>query len=67
MTTAPDPLFDGYKDAATSMNALIAAQLMLRGETRPGVWAPEEFFDVEDYFAESRKRRFTIAVEEAGS
>ena len=49
------------------MNALIAAQLMLRGETRPGVWAPEEFFDVEDYLPESRKRRFTIAVEEAGS
>ena len=46
------------------MNASIAAQLMLRGRSRPGVWAPEEFFDVEDYLAELRKRRFTIAVEE---
>jgi hypothetical protein len=64
VTAAPDPLYDGYRDAATSMNASIAAQLMLGGETRPGVWAPEEFFAVEDYFAELRKRRFTITLEE---
>ena len=65
VTSGPDPLYDGYHDAGTSMNASIAAQLMLRGEARPGVWAPEEFFDVEDYFAELRERHFTIALEEA--
>jgi len=64
VTSGADPLYEGYHDAGTSMNASIAAQLMLRGRSRPGVWAPEEFFDVEDYFAELRKRRFTIAVEE---
>jgi hypothetical protein len=42
------------------MNASIAAQLMLRGGLRSGVWAPEEFFDVE----ELRKRHFAIVVEE---
>ena len=56
----PDALYDGYHDAGTSMNASIAAQLMLRGGLRSGVWAPEEFFDVE----ELRKRHFAIVVEE---
>ena len=64
VTSGADPLYEGYHDAGTSMNASIAAQLMLRGRSRPGVWTPEEFFDVEDYFAELRERRFTIAVEE---
>ncbi|MBT7293263.1 MAG: hypothetical protein HN838_12090 [Rhodospirillaceae bacterium] len=65
MTADPDPLYDGYLDAATSMNASLAAQLMLRGDVCAGVWAPEEFFDVTDYFAELRKRHFEIALEEA--
>ena len=47
------------------MNASIAAQLILRGAVRPGVWAPEEYFDVADYFAELKKRHFTIVVEDA--
>ena len=64
VTADPDPLYDGYHDAAASMNASIALQLMLKIGNRPGVWAPEEFFDVEDYFAELCKRRFIIAVEE---
>ena len=65
VTADPDPLYDGYLDAATSMNASLAAQLMLRGDARAGVWAPEEFFDVTDYFAELRKRHFEITLEEA--
>lgn len=64
VTSGSDPLYDGYHDAGTSMNASIALQLMLRGDARPGVWAPEEFFDVEEYFVELRKRNFTIVVEE---
>jgi len=58
----PDPIYDGYVDAGTSMNASIAAQLILRGPRRPGVFAPEGYFDVESYFAEGRKRKFDIAL-----
>ncbi len=65
VTSGPDALYDGYHDAGTSMNASIAAQLILRGAVRPGVWAPEEYFDVADYFAELKKRHFTIVVEDA--
>jgi saccharopine dehydrogenase-like NADP-dependent oxidoreductase len=58
----PDPLYDGYVDAGTSMNASIAAQLMLAGEAKPGVWAPEEAFDVPAYLAEVRRRRFQVSL-----
>jgi saccharopine dehydrogenase-like NADP-dependent oxidoreductase len=57
----PDPIYDGYVDAGTSMNASIAAQLILKGPRRPGVYAPEGYFDPEVYFAEGRKRKFDIA------
>ena len=43
---APDPMYAAYVDAGTSMNASIAAQLLLAGPKKPGVWAPEEIFDV---------------------
>jgi saccharopine dehydrogenase-like NADP-dependent oxidoreductase len=59
---APDPLYANYLDAGTSMNASIAAQLMLAGAARPGVWAPEEIFDVAAYFAEMRKRNFAVSL-----
>ena len=58
----PDPLYDGYVDAGTSMNASIAAQLMLAGAAKPGVWAPEEIFDVSAFFAEARKRKFQVSI-----
>lgn len=63
ITSGPDPLYEPYIDACTSMNVSIAAQLMLKGAMRPGVWGPEEYFDVAPYFAELRKRRFGISVE----
>lgn len=56
----PDPLYDGYLDAGTSMNASIAAQLILRDPRKPGVYACEGYFDVEAYFLEARKRKFAI-------
>lgn len=65
ITSGPDPLYEGYVDACTSMNASIAARLVLAGERRPGVWAPEEYFAVGPYFAELETRRFRIAVESA--
>jgi hypothetical protein len=60
VTDAPDPLYDGYVDAATSMGVSIGAQLMLRRPLVPGVWGPEEYFDVVDFFAELEKRHFKV-------
>jgi saccharopine dehydrogenase-like NADP-dependent oxidoreductase len=59
----PDALYDSYVDAGTSMNASIAAQLILMAPTRPGVWAPEEYFVVEPYVAELRKRKFAVTTQ----
>ena len=59
----PHELYAPYSDAATSMGASIAAQLLAVAPTKPGVWAPEEFFDVERYFSELRRRRFRFEVE----
>jgi lysine 6-dehydrogenase len=56
----PLPIYAAYLDAATSMNVSIAAQLMLRGPKRPGVFAPEEYFDVASYIPELRKRGFIV-------
>jgi lysine 6-dehydrogenase len=58
----PDPIYAGYTDACTSMNGSIAAQLILSNPKRPGVWAPEEYFDVAAYFVELKKRKFIISV-----
>lgn len=58
----PDTMYTDYVDAGTSMNASIAAQLLLVGAAKPGVWAPEEIFDVPAYFGEMRKRGFRITT-----
>jgi saccharopine dehydrogenase-like NADP-dependent oxidoreductase len=58
----PNPIYAPYRDAATSMNASIAAQLLLAGDRRPGVFAPEEFFDIPAYFRELEKRHFEIST-----
>lgn len=57
----PDPFYDGYNDAATSMNVSIAAQLLFRNRKNPGVWGPEEYFNVDEYFQELKKRHFNIS------
>jgi lysine 6-dehydrogenase len=64
----PNPMYDGYVDAATSMNGSIAAQLMLTSSLQPGVWAPEEFFETGPYFDELKKRafQFEMTVEDLG-
>lgn len=58
----PNPMYEGYVDAATSMNASIAVQLMLSETRRPGVYAPEAYFDVKSYFREAEKRQFAITL-----
>lgn len=57
----PDAIYAPYVDACTSMNGSIAAQLILANPKKPGVWAPEEYFDVGAYFKELEKRKFHIA------
>lgn len=62
VTDAPDPIYDGYVDAATSMGASIGAQLMLRSPMQPGVWGPEEYFDTGAFLAELEKRKFRVEI-----
>ena len=59
----PHPLYDDYADAGTSMNMSIGVQQMLRKPWRSGVWAAEEYFEAEAFFAELRKRHFSIEIE----
>jgi lysine 6-dehydrogenase len=59
----PDPLYDDYVDAGTSMNMSIGVQQMLSKPLKPGVWAAEEYFEAEAFFAELRKRHFAIEME----
>lgn len=59
----PHPLYDDYVDAGTSMNMSIGVQQMLSRPLRPGVWAAEECFEANAFFAELRKRHFEIEIE----
>lgn len=61
VTVSPDPIYAPYVDACTSMNASIAAQLILSMPRKPGVHAPESYFDIASYFPELEKRKFRIA------
>lgn len=57
---APDPAHDGYVDPGTSMGLSIGVQLIGRQPPKPGVWGPEEYFDVAPFMAELEKRRFKV-------
>jgi saccharopine dehydrogenase-like NADP-dependent oxidoreductase len=57
---SPNPAYEGFNDPATSIGLAIGVQLMLRGGMRPGVWAPEECFETAPFFAELRRRHFTV-------
>jgi saccharopine dehydrogenase-like NADP-dependent oxidoreductase len=59
----PHPLYDEYADAGTSMNMSIGVQQILGKPLRPGVWAAEEYFQADPFFAELRKRHFSIEIE----
>jgi lysine 6-dehydrogenase len=60
---APDPMYQGYVDAGTSMNASIAAQLLLDSPRRAGVFAPEAYFDTRRYLRELERRNFKVHLE----
>jgi saccharopine dehydrogenase-like NADP-dependent oxidoreductase len=60
---SPHPMYEDYVDAATSMNMSIGVQQILNAPRRPGVWAPEEYFDVSAYLAEVRRRHFKVSIE----
>ena len=59
----PHALYDHYVDAGTSMSMSIGAQQILRTRARPGVWAPEEYFDVGAYLRELERRHFLVKIE----
>ncbi len=59
----PHPLYDDYVDAGTSMNMSIGVQQILKHALRPGVWAAEEYFQADAFFAELRNRHFEIEIE----
>ena len=59
----PDPLYEEYADAGTSMNMSIGVQHMLCKPMKPVVWAAEEYFEVGDFFRDLRKRHFEIQIE----
>jgi lysine 6-dehydrogenase len=61
VTVSPDAMYGPYVDACTSMNASIAAQMILTMPKKPGVHAPESYFDIATYFPELEKRKFRIA------
>lgn len=58
----PHPLYDGFSDPATSMNMSIGVQQILSRPLLPGVWAPEEYFEVEPYLEEVRLRHFSVEI-----
>jgi saccharopine dehydrogenase-like NADP-dependent oxidoreductase len=59
----PHPLYDEYVDAGTSMNMSIGVQQIMKKSLRPGVWAAEEYFEADAFFAELRKRHFEVEIE----
>lgn len=59
----PQPEYEHYVDACTSMNGSISAQLILNSDSRPGVWAPEEFFDTGEYLREVERRGMQVKLE----
>ena len=63
VTGGPDPLYEGYVDASTSMNMSIGVQQILQRPLKAGVWAPEEYFEVEAYLQEVKRRRFQVSIE----
>ena len=45
------------------MNMSIGVQQILSRPLHPGVWAAEEYFQADAFFAELRKRHFSIEIE----
>lgn len=62
VTAHPHPLFADYVDAGTSMCMSVGVQQILKRPLKPGVWAAEEYFVAEEFFAAMRKRHFSIEL-----
>ncbi len=58
----PHQLYEPYVDAGTSMCMSVGVQQILKSKLRPGVWAAEEYFEAEAFFAEMRRRHFAIEL-----
>ncbi|MBV9610004.1 MAG: saccharopine dehydrogenase NADP-binding domain-containing protein [Acidobacteria bacterium] len=59
----PHPLYEHYADPGTSMCMSIGVQHILNRPLRPGVWAAEEYFEPDRFFADLRKRHFSTEIE----
>lgn len=59
----PHPLYEPFSDPTTSMNMSIGVQQILSRPLRSGVWAPEEYFQVEPYLEDLKLRHFTVEFE----
>jgi saccharopine dehydrogenase-like NADP-dependent oxidoreductase len=59
----PHPSHADYVDPATSMGLSIGVQLLLNGPLKPGVWGPEEYFEVAPFLAELTKRHFEVVYD----
>jgi saccharopine dehydrogenase-like NADP-dependent oxidoreductase len=59
----PHPSYEGYADPATSMGLSIGVQLLLHRPRKPGVWGPEEYFDVPPFLLELERRHFSVVVD----
>jgi saccharopine dehydrogenase-like NADP-dependent oxidoreductase len=59
----PHPSYDGYVDPATSMGLSIGVQLLLQQDRKPGVWGPEEYFDVPPFLRELERRHFSVVAD----
>jgi saccharopine dehydrogenase-like NADP-dependent oxidoreductase len=59
----PHPAYVGYVDPATSMGLSIGVQLLLSKPLKPGVWGPEEYFEVAPFFAEISRRHFEVVTD----
>lgn len=56
----PHPDYKGYLDAGTSMGMSIGVQQILGLPAKPGVWGPEEYFEVAPFLNELRRRHFKV-------
>ncbi|CAF0876342.1 unnamed protein product [Didymodactylos carnosus] len=65
MIGLPDPMYNEYVDACTSMSMSIGVQQFLNTETtrKSGVYAPEEYFNADKFLEEIRKRNFKVEIE----
>lgn len=59
----PHPSYADYADPATSMGLSIGVQLLMGLPRKPGVWGPEEYYEVTPFLAELKRRHFEVLTD----